>query len=516
MKKSKKISVLISLVLISILAIGAVSAAEDTAATDDADLAAVDDVQTVDDAPITDEIDYESNDIIVTDTGDSSDLDDADSDVISDTGLKGDSDDGDEAVVSDASSPKNALKAETDPDEPLRAPDGTFRDLYNLIDGAAAGSTITLDRNYVYNAATDSNYRSGITIDKRITIDGAGYTIDGKDTARLFYLDGGGYLGNYQINLRNLNLINGYAYNRNSYGAVIYAYNRPVLNVDNCNFTSNGGSNALGGVIYVASGTTTILHSQLMNNTANYGGVFYIAGGTFNMHGCAVLNNSAQNGDNGYTNGNGNFDLDENWWGENHGIGYTFLNQRGSYYTNFDYYILTETLTSPITIEVDMVLDSGNTPTYALDPRYAKITDDADTCNTTEGWVPEAFTIEFTTGDDAYINVTVDNQKLALKVFAGENKKNITELRVVVDDVILPAQPVAHVYSDVGGVYNLTLGSEKFEVTVTNGEGTYQFTDLNVGQYTVIVSRVDDPVYKTTFNTTDFEVKRYATQLTID
>ena len=70
LKKSKKISVLISLVLISILAIGAVSAAEDTAVTDDADLAAVDDVQTVDDAPITDEINYESNDIIVTDTGD--------------------------------------------------------------------------------------------------------------------------------------------------------------------------------------------------------------------------------------------------------------------------------------------------------------------------------------------------------------------------------------------------------------------------------------------------------------
>jgi hypothetical protein len=69
---------------------------------------------------------------------------------------------------------------------------------------------------------------------------------------------------------------------------------------------------AYGGVIYVASGTTTILHSQLMNNTANYGGVFYLAGGTFNMHGCAVLNNYAQKGDNGYTNGNGNFDLDEN------------------------------------------------------------------------------------------------------------------------------------------------------------------------------------------------------------
>ena len=131
MKKSKKISVLISLVLITLLALGAVSAAEDTAVTDDASVAAIDEVQTVDDAPVTDEINYESNDIIVTDTGDSGDYEDAIDDVVSDsTGLQDDSDNGDEAVVADVASPKNALKA-----EPLRAePDGSFRDLYNLIE----------------------------------------------------------------------------------------------------------------------------------------------------------------------------------------------------------------------------------------------------------------------------------------------------------------------------------------------------------------------------------------------
>ena len=135
MKKSKKISVLISLVLITLLALGAVSAAEDTAVTDDASVAAIDEVQTVDDAPVTDEINYESNDIIVTDTGDSGDYEDAIDDVVSDsTGLQDDSDNGDEAVVADVASPKNALKA-----EPLRAePDGSFRDLYNIINGATA------------------------------------------------------------------------------------------------------------------------------------------------------------------------------------------------------------------------------------------------------------------------------------------------------------------------------------------------------------------------------------------
>ena len=79
----EKISIFISIVLISLIAIGAVSAAEDTAAADDADLAAVDEVQAVDTTNTNDDIDYESNDIIVTNTGDS-----GDDDTISDDSTK--------------------------------------------------------------------------------------------------------------------------------------------------------------------------------------------------------------------------------------------------------------------------------------------------------------------------------------------------------------------------------------------------------------------------------------------
>ena len=150
MKNTKKIGVLISLLLISIIALGAVSAAEDVV-VDDADVAAVEEVVEVNDAPATSEINSEPTDIIVTDTGDSGDLDDADTDVISDTGLKGDSDDGD-AVVSDASSPKNVLKA-----EPLGAPEddpvGTLTDLWALIQN---GGTVNLQQNYAYNPNVDT------------------------------------------------------------------------------------------------------------------------------------------------------------------------------------------------------------------------------------------------------------------------------------------------------------------------------------------------------------------------
>ena len=75
MKKTEKISVLISIVLISLIAIGAVSAADDTAAADDADLSAIDEVEAIDNTNAIDDTSYESEDIIVTDTGDSGDSD---------------------------------------------------------------------------------------------------------------------------------------------------------------------------------------------------------------------------------------------------------------------------------------------------------------------------------------------------------------------------------------------------------------------------------------------------------
>ena len=192
---------LISLVLITLLALGAVSAAEDTAVTDDASVAAIDEVQTVDDAPVTDEINYESNDIIVTDTGDSSDYEDAIDDVVSDsTGLQDASDNGDDdAVVSDVASPKNALKAETDP-EPLRGPEddpvGTLTDLWNLIKN---GGTVNLQQNYAYDSSVDDEfysggwkyYNNGLYITQATTINGNGHYISGSNDARIFDVNGG-------------------------------------------------------------------------------------------------------------------------------------------------------------------------------------------------------------------------------------------------------------------------------------------------------------------------------------
>ena len=68
----------------------------------------------------------------------------------------------------------------SEPDEVLTATDGTFTDLYNEVKD---GGTVTLDRNYVYSASTDSAYTtSGITLDKdNLVINGGGFTINGNN-----------------------------------------------------------------------------------------------------------------------------------------------------------------------------------------------------------------------------------------------------------------------------------------------------------------------------------------------
>ena len=161
MKKTEKISVLISIVLISLIAIGAVSAADDTAAADDADLSAIDEVEAIDNTNAIDDTSYESEDIIVTDTGDSGDSD---------------------AISNDATKTGN-LGAN-------QLTDGDTLSFTNLSDKVSNGGFVQLKDNYVYNPTTDSRFVDGITITKDTTLMGNNglYKIDGSNTARLLLL----------------------------------------------------------------------------------------------------------------------------------------------------------------------------------------------------------------------------------------------------------------------------------------------------------------------------------------
>ena len=99
--------------------------------------------------------------------------------------------------------------------------DGTFTALQEKINNAPAGSTITLENDYKYNADFDKN---GILIDKKLSINGNGYTIDGSNRARIFNGYGQG------IVLNNINFFDGFSLN----GGAIYA--RGDMEINNCNF----------------------------------------------------------------------------------------------------------------------------------------------------------------------------------------------------------------------------------------------------------------------------------------
>ena len=166
----------------------------------------------------------------------------------------------------------------------------TFTDLQNAI-GLVTG-TITLNQNVAMTAKEAADFTNGITINKDITIDGKGHTIDAKTLGRIFNIGEG-----FTVTLTNATLINGKAteggaiYNdgsltlsdvklsdnaADSYGGAVF--NNGNLVVGNSVFESNDivnrGSASVdygGAAIYNwYDGTLTVSGSNFTNNIKNY------------------------------------------------------------------------------------------------------------------------------------------------------------------------------------------------------------------------------------------------------
>ena len=160
---------------------------------------------------------------------------------------------------------------------------GTFTDLNNLIQNSEE-NVIKLDKNYTYNNNTDYNLINGININKEITIDGQGFTIDGNNLAGIFNI------GYTTVILKNIKLINGYA---DGGGGAIHGDG----SISNCTFINNFAS-VYGGAIY---GDCSVSNCTFINNSANtadtstysFGGAIYGDGSISN---CIFINNSADVG----------------------------------------------------------------------------------------------------------------------------------------------------------------------------------------------------------------------------
>ncbi|ADC47350.1 adhesin-like protein [Methanobrevibacter ruminantium M1] len=146
---------------------------------------------------------------------------------------------------------------------------GTFTSLQSLFNRAAANSTISLTRDYVYDDGFDIK---GIVINKDLTINGNAHTLDALGKSRIFYVN------NSTVKFNNILFANGNA----TLGGAIY--NGSAVN---CLFINNTAQD--GGAIYYGSA----LVCDFINNSASRNGGAIYSGGAVN---CSFINNSANLG----------------------------------------------------------------------------------------------------------------------------------------------------------------------------------------------------------------------------
>ena len=143
-----------------------------------------------------------------------------------------------------------------------------FTGLDNAIQQANNNGIINLNSNITKQEEEFNNYTFGISIEKNITINGNGYTIDGNYNGRIFSVT-----NNSTLILNNITFINGNA-----------------ANIGEGNFNNNGG------VIANEGGSRVIIDSSVFrNNQAQIGGAID-NGGYLTINNSIFINNIGVNG----------------------------------------------------------------------------------------------------------------------------------------------------------------------------------------------------------------------------
>ena len=171
----------------------------------------------------------------------------------------------------------------------------TFTDLQNAI-GLVTG-TLTLNQNIAMTAKEAANFTNGITINKDITIDGKGHTIDAKNLGRIFSIGEG-----FTVTLTNATLINGKA---DKGGAI---YNDGSLTLSDVKLSDNAADNYGGAVFnngHLVVGNSVFDSNDVLNRgsaSVDYGGaaIYNWYDGTLTVSGSNFTNNikNYKNGDN--------------------------------------------------------------------------------------------------------------------------------------------------------------------------------------------------------------------------
>ena len=161
--------------------------------------------------------------------------------------------------------------------ENLGASAGTFADLQGEINNAPAGSVLILTRDY------NGDGRRIVHIDKDLTIDGQGHTIDCMrvDSCSAFTSNQG------FITLKNLKITRGHDDDSIYEGGAIFITGSAQYTIENCVFEDNWADDYGGAIYNAVDKPLTIIHSTFKSNTADD-----YAGGAIWSKGSVSIKNS--------------------------------------------------------------------------------------------------------------------------------------------------------------------------------------------------------------------------------
>ena len=218
---------------------------------------------------------------------------------------------------------ENLLLGQTQGDEVLSLGNAPFAELANKIANANESSTITLDDDYLYT--DEFGNKEGILINKSLTIDGGGHTIDGGGASRIFNVlndgvvlknivfmnaraegNGGAVCGNcivtdctFQQNYVTGDggaLFGGSAVNCIFIGNCAENHGGAIFNSNatNCNFNNN--SARLGGSIYADNAQQFVMDCSFKSNSAYQGGAIYSENNHYSVSNSYFSENKARQG----------------------------------------------------------------------------------------------------------------------------------------------------------------------------------------------------------------------------
>ena len=172
---------------------------------------------------------------------------------------------------------ENTITLSSSEETALEAPSQSFDDLKDTIQDSSVpeGGTVTLENDYSYESG---DVATGIDIEKDLTIDGKGFTINANQKAAIFNV-----VGSTHVTLINITFIGGNSTN----GGAINVVSGGSVDVIDCTFINNTAANQ-GGAIYIADNVPTAITSKITrstfeNNGAVSGGAVYVNGSSLNI-----------------------------------------------------------------------------------------------------------------------------------------------------------------------------------------------------------------------------------------